>query len=125
MSGRVHGRVSPERSRIMRAIRSESREEKEWRLLLGFRKGAVLGIRVDAVDRGKRVAYFYDSCFWHGCPVHFKLPSTRRAWWRRKIDANRARDLRQTELLQEAGWDVVRMWGHEMEGLRRRKGAVA
>ncbi|MFN3633943.1 MAG: hypothetical protein ACK4U1_13970, partial [Exiguobacterium profundum] len=25
---------------------------------------------------GLRVVVFLDSCYWHGCPLHFKLPKT-------------------------------------------------
>lgn len=34
------------------------------------------------------------------------LPKTRRAWWRKKIDSNRARDLRNEEALSSQGWNA-------------------
>ena len=42
--------------------------------------------------------------------------STRNDYWASKIDENRRRDERQVELLQAAGWAVVRLWQHEHPG---------
>jgi len=35
----------------------------------------------DIVFSGVKVAIFVDGCFWHGCPVHGSLPSTRQEFW--------------------------------------------
>jgi DNA mismatch endonuclease (patch repair protein) len=59
---------------------------------------------------------FGDGCFWHGCPVHgasvFRGPNAER--WAAKIAANRARDQRNTEATEAAGWTVVRVWECEV-----------
>lgn len=34
-------------------------------------------------------------------------------FWNTKIDGNRARDTRQTALLEADGWYVLRVWEHE------------
>lgn len=82
----------------------------------------ILG-KPDLVWRDSRVAVFVDGCYWHGCPTHFKLPRTRRAWWRRKVERNRIRDRgiawacgcgRMNGLLVERGWRVVRVWEHDV-----------
>lgn len=55
---------------------------------------------------------FVHGCFWHGhenCPA-FRLPKTRTEWWKKKIDANRDRDLRNEAALRELGWHVVTIW---------------
>ncbi len=55
---------------------------------------------------------FVHGCFWHGhenCP-HFRLPQSRRAWWKRKITGNQARDLRNEDALRKAGWHVITIW---------------
>lgn len=111
---RVPGRVSAARSALMRKIRSVSMEERAWRRNLGLRPGTVLGIRIDAVDRTAKTAFFLDGCFWHGCKKHFRLPKTRTEWWRAKIARNVARDRRQSRMLRVAGWRVVRVWSHEV-----------
>jgi DNA mismatch endonuclease, patch repair protein len=68
---------------------------------------------IDIAFTRAKVAVFVDGCFWHGCPEHGTSPRANSAWWRAKIDANRARDLDTTLHLGEAGWSVVRVWEHE------------
>ena len=59
-----------------------------------------------------RIAVYVDGCFWHGCPVHgpkeFRGPNRDR--WATKLDQNRSRDRRNTLLLEDAGWTVLRFW---------------
>ncbi len=69
--------------------------------------------RADIVFVGARIAVFCDGCFWHGCPDHRSWPKRNAAWWRAKIDANRARDADTNAQLAAAGWLVVRVWEHE------------
>ena len=72
----------------------------------------------DLVFPKAKLCIFIDGCFWHGCPIHFRAPASNRAWWVEKIEANRARDLRNDQLLNEAGWQVVRLWEHELSDQR-------
>lgn len=60
-----------------------------------------------------RVAVLIDGCYWHGCPEHFKMPSTNRDYWEGKIGRNRLRDIETTALLEGRGWRVLRFWEHE------------
>jgi DNA mismatch endonuclease (patch repair protein) len=69
----------------------------------------------DIVFPRQRVCVFIDGCFWHACPEHFAAPKMNSAWWTEKILANVERDARQTSLLRERGWTVVRFWEHEVE----------
>jgi DNA mismatch endonuclease (patch repair protein) len=59
-----------------------------------------------------RVAVFVDGCFWHGCPQHGVPPKTNTSYWGPKLARNRERDRRDTGLLGESGWTVVRVWEH-------------
>ncbi|NZA27211.1 very short patch repair endonuclease [Luteimonas sp. SJ-92] len=68
---------------------------------------------IDIAFVSKRLAVFVDGCFWHGCPVHGSAPKNNAAWWRRKIDANVARDHDTAIRLEASGWRVVRVWEHE------------
>lgn len=68
---------------------------------------------VDVAFPGPRVAVFVDGCFWHGCPKHGTWPKANAEFWRSKILANRRRDRDTDGRLREAGWEVVRVWGHE------------
>ncbi len=75
-----------------------------------------LRCKADIVLPSSRICIFVDGCFWHGCQMHFKKPKTNADWWDEKIQANIRRDQRQTALLQARGWEVVRVWEHELEG---------
>lgn len=72
------------------------------------------GVRPDFVFPKLRVAVFIDGCFWHGCPLHGTKPANNRAFWRRKLARNRARDRLVDRLLRAQGWRVVRVWEHEL-----------
>jgi DNA mismatch endonuclease (patch repair protein) len=70
--------------------------------------------RPDFCFHAAKVAVFVDGCFWHWCPIHFKLPKTRTAFWRKKLSDNRTRDRRQTQQLRAEGWTVIRVWNHDL-----------
>jgi len=67
----------------------------------------------DIVIPSVRIAIFVDGCFWHMCPRHGTTPISNRAWWRRKLEANRARDAKTSALFRREAWRVVRVWEHE------------
>ena len=67
----------------------------------------------DIVFPRARVVVLIDGCFWHRCPIHYVPPKTRNRFWAEKIDGNVARDVETTELLEAAGWTVLRFWEHE------------
>jgi len=60
------------------------------------------------------VAIFVDSCFWHGCTLHCRMPKSNADYWVAKIDYNRRRDNRQRSALRRRGWIVVRLWEHDL-----------
>ena len=69
-------------------------------------------LRSDIVLPKFRTVVFVHGCFWHGhehC-ADFRLPETRREWWRNKIEGNRARDAWVESELQSLGWHVVTIW---------------
>ena len=61
-----------------------------------------------------KTALFVDGCFWHGCPKHATWPRIRAAFWKSKIEGNRARDRKVNRLLKTKGWKVVRVREHEL-----------
>jgi DNA mismatch endonuclease, patch repair protein len=67
----------------------------------------------DIVFRPARVAVEVRGCFWHGCPVHYRSPSSNIAYWTEKIVRNRRRDELQAETLRDAGWWLEVVWEHE------------
>lgn len=71
------------------------------------------GCTPDFVLPGRRLAVFVDGCFWHGCPDHGrKTPWTgpNAELWATKMRRNAERDRRSTQLAEEHGWQVIRIW---------------
>jgi len=59
-----------------------------------------------------KTVIFVNGRFWHNhtnCN-RAKLPSTNRAFWKRKILGNKQRDQRIARLLRKKGWHVIRIW---------------
>jgi len=71
-------------------------------------------VKPDFVFPKIKTAVFVDGCFWHGCPRHATWPRTRAAFWKAKIEGNRARDRRVNSALRKRGWIVLRIWEHEL-----------
>lgn len=83
------------------------------------------GCTPDFVLPGRRVAVFVDGCFWHGCPEHGRTtPWTgpNAQLWADKMVRNAERDRASSQLAQDAGWQVVRVWECQ---IRRDPGAIA
>jgi DNA mismatch endonuclease, patch repair protein len=115
-------RPSPQRIRIMRAIRGSGNRTTELTLVAAMRASELTGWRrkqnlpghPDFVFRRKRLAVFVDGCFWHGCPRCYRVPRTNSAFWQAKIQANRKRDARVSRNLRKQGWRVLRIWEHSL-----------
>jgi DNA mismatch endonuclease (patch repair protein) len=69
--------------------------------------------RADVLFPRARVAVYVHGCFWHGCFEHASWPKNNADWWRRKIEANRARDRDTLRRLEDAGWAGIEIWEHE------------
>jgi len=112
------------RSLLMGRIRSRGTKstERRFRSLLvragirGWKLGHDAGLpgRPDVVFPRRKLAVFVDGCFWHGCRRCRSLPVANAAFWRAKILGNQARDRRATRELQKLGWEVSRIWEHEL-----------
>jgi len=124
------------RSRIMARIGGKNTgPEMAVRRFLhreGFRyrlHAADLPGKPDIVLPKYRAVVFVHGCFWHGhrrCRKGRTLPATRKAFWRRKIEGNRARDRRDKRRLRRRGWRVLVGWSCRIRDLRtlRRLGAA-
>ena len=88
-----------------------------WNRGLRYRKNVtkIFG-KPDLVFKGKKVAVFCDSEFWHGHDWENKKNDikTRREFWIPKIERNIQRDAEVTESLEKAGWIVLRYWGKDI-----------
>lgn len=111
------------RSSLMSRIRSHGNAATELRLvrllkhsdIAGWRRHYRLIGKPDFVFQKFRLAVFVDGCFWHGCPRCYSEPKSNRAFWRRKIAANRKRAVSVKRELQKSGWRVFRIWQHELK----------
>jgi len=70
----------------------------------------------DFVLKKIKTVIFIDSCFWHGCRYHCKLPKTNREFWKRKILKNKNRDKKVNKMYKQTEWNVFRVWEHVIKG---------
>ena len=63
-----------------------------------------------------KIVVFADSDFWHGFDWAKKKMElkTNKEFWLKKIERNIARDAEVTNHLEEDGWKVIRLWGHDI-----------
>lgn len=112
--------LSPkERSERMSRIRGkDSNPEMKLRSLvhgLGFRYRLHvqnLPGKPDLVFPARHAVIFMHGCFWHrheGCKLA-RLPKSRLNFWKKKLEANRLRDLLHHQQLLELGWSVLVVW---------------
>jgi DNA mismatch endonuclease, patch repair protein len=111
------------RSRIMSAVKSSGNKSTEEKLIILFKKNSILGWRrnyplfgkPDIVFKKNKAAIFVDGCFWHGCEKHCRIPKSNSVYWSLKISKNISRDKIVTEHLLSKGWNVIRIWEHELK----------
>ena len=115
------------RSEVMSRIRGGGNKDTELALMKLFRQHCITGWRrnqkifgkPDFIFRQARLALFVDGCFWHGCPKHGTKPASNSAYWRLKFERNKARDRDVNSRLRKLGWQVVRIWQHELRNSQR------
>jgi len=109
------------RSQIMRQIRSKNTGFEVAIFLALKKKGIALGRgeavygKPDIILRKRKTAIFLDSCFWHGCRWHCRMPRTKVLYWQKKIGGNKARARKVNRFLRNDGWRVIRVWEHKFK----------
>ncbi|HEX8230927.1 MAG TPA: very short patch repair endonuclease [Chloroflexia bacterium] len=109
------------RSEIMRRVKGKntSLEMKVRSALhrrgLRYRLSYSLPGKPDLVFVKARIAVFIDSCFWHGCPRHVRMPNSNQEYWQAKIRRNVERDVKTNELYEELDWRIIRVWEHDLK----------
>ena len=106
------------RSEVMSRIRGRGNKDTELALARLLRRHRITGWRRNQRVFGKpdfvftklKLAIFVDGCFWHGCPNHATKPKNNRAFWQRKLSANRRRDQTVNLALRKMDWLVLRIW---------------
>jgi DNA mismatch endonuclease, patch repair protein len=107
----------------MAAVRSRGNKATELILasllraakLKGWRRHANIPGRPDFIFPKQRLAIFVDGCFWHGCAKHCRMPASNKKYWDAKIERNMRRDRATRILLRQKGWQVLRVWEHELK----------
>lgn len=110
------------RSEIMSQIRSRDSKieilfRKElWEKGFRYRKnsGKHFG-KPDIVLKKHKAVIFIDSCFWHGCKKHCRLPATRQKFWADKIEGNKRRDKKVNQYYKKMNWKIIRIWEHDLK----------
>lgn len=75
----------------------------------------------DFVFPEKKIVLFVDGCFWHGCEsCNRSNPKTNSDYWKKKINANIARDKKNNVQLASEGWMVLRIWEHQLKKEQRK-----
>ena len=114
--------VSRQRRReIMQAVRSQNTSLERmvrrelWRRGIRFRTNVKdLPGKPDIAIKKLKVVIFIDSCFWHGCPEHGRIPKSNITFWSTKIAHNMERDRQITDEYKAQGWQVIRVWEHDV-----------
>lgn len=117
------------RSEIMSRVKSvDSRIETSFRKELwrnGFRYGknssGYFG-KPDILLKRYKTIIFIDSCFWHGCKKHCRMPASRKNYWLAKIKRNVDRDKIVSRYYRKNGWIIIRIWEHELA--KKRPGVI-
>lgn len=86
-----------------------------WKNGLRYRLHTRLPGHPDIVFVKAKIAIFVDGCFWHGCPIHGKLPKTNTRYWAKKLADNKERDQRIDQELKELGFYVIHIWEHSIK----------
>lgn len=114
------------RSEIMSKVKSkDTKIEIEFRKAIwkaGFRyrknPSGYFG-KPDLISKKNKTIIFIDSCFWHGCKKHCRLPSTRKNYWLPKIERNKQRDKEVNRHYKKLGWKIIRVWEHDLKKINK------
>lgn len=110
------------RSEIMRAVKSCG-TKLEISFCRMLRENGLRFKRNDKSCFGKpdfslkkiKTAVFIDSCFWHGCRSHCRMPKSHSGYWKQKIQNNKARDKQVNKWYKKQGWKIIRIWEHAIK----------
>ncbi|ESU33410.1 DNA glycosylase [Bacillus sp. 17376] len=112
--------VDQQRSKIMSSIKAVSKLEslvtqELWKKGFRFRRNVrgMVGTPDIAIKKYK-VVIFIDSCFWHFCPIHGRMPKSNIDFWKKKLERNQERDKEHTQFYLQKGWHILRIWEHEI-----------
>lgn len=111
------------RSEIMRKVRSKNNKSTELKLIKLFNEHGIKGWRRNYKVKGhpdfvflkEKVAIFVDGCFWHGHDCRNTRPKDNAKYWQKKRERNIKHDKEVTQLFENRGWNVLRIWECELK----------
>ena len=111
------------RSEIMKKVRSNNNKSTELKLIQLFNEHGITGWRRNYKVKGRpdfvflkeKVAIFVDGCFWHGHDCRNTRPKDNAEYWRKKRERNIKHDKEITQLFENRGWNVLRIWECELK----------
>lgn len=94
-------------------------EKSVWKILteqgIRYRKNSSKHFgKPDIVIASKKLVIFIDSCFWHGCKKHCRIPEASHNYWVNKINRNKERDKSVSSYYNKNGWIIIRIWEHNI-----------
>jgi DNA mismatch endonuclease, patch repair protein len=111
-----------ERSRIMKSVKSKGSKLENivtkaiWNSGLRFRRNVTdLPGKPDVAIKKYKVVIFIDSCFWHGCSEHCRVPKSNINYWLSKIKRNKEKDLEISNFYKAHDWKILRIWEHQIK----------
>ena len=114
------------RSHIMSKVRSKETSLERilrsllWKNGIRYRKNSPKYFgKPDLLFKQRKTVAFIDSCFWHGCPKHLRMPTSNKQYWIKKIERNRERDVQVNAFYRSKGWKILRIWEHEYKNLNK------
>ena len=66
----------------------------------------------------KKIAVFIDGDFWHGWQFFKNKKRLPKKYWVKKIEGNIVRDRKNRRILKKQGWEVLRVWEHEINSVK-------
>ena len=70
-----------------------------------------------------KTVIFVNGCFWHmheGCK-YFVWPKDNSEFWKNKLLANKERDEKEKEGIEELGWKVIVVWECQLKKAERER----
>lgn len=111
------------RSEIMKKVRSNNNKSTELKLIKLFNEHEITGWQRNYKVKGhpdfvflkEKIAIFVDGCFWHGHDCRNTRPKDNAEYWQKKRERNIKHDKEITQLFENRGWYVLRIWECELK----------
>ena len=129
-NGRAPIPINEVTSKVMSSIRGKN-TKPELELRDALNKIGIAGYsshlkglpgRPDISFPTKKLAIFFNGCFWHRCPYcNPALPKSHKVFWKKKFNANKLRDSKKLAELKGMGWRALTIWECQLKKAPKRQ----